>query len=413
MKLIALWRATVPLAVLLTVLVGCSSDKDNNDTEPRQPATPVSVSWQRSQAAISLDNFSQVHLSGIMRLHQQTVNDIAFSQHGTRMASVGADNNTVVWNLANGESLFVQGDNDGRRVFFGPDDDTVITVNRDGLVRVWRMNMSPPSTLEETIHFDGYEGQEEIVVQSPDRKLLAFGARNGGIRLWQMPEGNMIADFQGYFRSIQALAFSPDSTRLVAVSPDPNLRVWSVPDAELVYELTSDIGTPSQITFSPDSRWMAAASQSGILIWDMETGEMVHSITAGDSAAASALAFSPDGKLLSACGMQPVIGIWDVATGEMLGGLPIPGQTCSGLAFSPDSKLLLTLPIQGQNVYLWDISHIADDVPADQKMLRQRDRENMGLIPGSRFYKIFWSDDGRFIVLVDELGPIYVLSAAQ
>ncbi len=36
----------------------------------------------------------------------------------------------------------------------------------------------------------------------------------------------------------------------------------------------------------------------------------------------------------------------------------------------------------------------------------------MGLFAGPRFWNIAWSDDGRFVAVLDELGPIYILAAA-
>ena len=102
----------------------------------------------------------------------------------------------------------------------------------------------------------------------------------------------------------------------------------------------------------------------------------------------------------------------EAASGELLGGLPLPGQVCATLAFSPDGLLLLTLPQPGRDLYLWDITHITDDVPAEEKELRRRNRDNMGIFPGARFYDAVWSEDGRFIFALDELGPIYVISAA-
>ncbi|MBN1200836.1 MAG: PQQ-binding-like beta-propeller repeat protein [Anaerolineae bacterium] len=404
------------LIVLLALLAGCSSDNNISDQQQQPNATPVSDSpaWQRPQAAISQELFAQVRLTGVMQLHQQTVNGVAFSRNGTRLASAGADDITAVWNLANGEALFVRGDNDGRRVFFGPEDNTVITVNRDGSARVWSMDMSPPRELEEITSFDGYDAPTEIVVQSADRTMLAFGSRSGWVRLWRMPEVEVINSIRVDNRYVQYLAFSPDGTLLAAIGADFGARIWSIPDGELVYdELAAPRTKPLHMTFSPDSKLLAITKIGSIDVWDLETGEPVYSITTLDYAAAGEVAFSPDGTLLAGCGSQSVVDIWDAATGDALGGLPLPETVCANIAFSPDSKLLLTLPSPGQNVYLWDITHITDDVPFQDKQLRRRDRQNMGLLPGTRFYDFVWSEDGRFIVLLDELGPLYMLSAAE
>lgn len=410
MKRLPIWTV-VTLAGL--ILGGCSSQNGDNDVPPVVSPTPAPVAWQRPQASIDQTSFTQVRVTGLMRFHQQTVNSIAISQNGTRLASVGADNMTVVWNLANGQTLFTRGDTDGRSVFFGPNDETLITVSRDGVVRVWAMDLAPPRELEELVVFTGPESGAGYVAQSPDRSLLAFGSRDSGaIRLWGVPEGVLLDAIDAHSQTIQQLVFSPDGAYLASVSVDGGVKVWTVADRTLAYDLTLESRLPIRAAFSPDSTRLAVAYQSGVQLWDLATGEDILFIEAADYAAASALEFSPDGALLAGCGSQPIIGVWDTASGELLGGLPLPGQVCATLAFSPDGLLLLTLPQPGRDLYLWDILHITDDAPPEEKQLRRRNRENMGVYPGARFYDAVWSDDGRFIFALDELGPIYVLSAA-
>jgi WD40 repeat protein len=327
---------------------------------------------------------------------------------------VGADNTTVIWNLASGEALFVRSDTDGRRVFFGPEDDTLITVNRDGFARIWSVNMSPPRQLEEIGSFAGHDTIAPIVTQSPDRSLLAFGTANGDIRLWRVPAGEAVLDIQAHSGNVQQIIFSPDSSLLASIGSEPGVRIWSVADGTLLYDLSEENATAMQAAFSPDSLRLAAASATGIQVWGLDTGQPLYSISTAENAASASLNFSPDGKLLAGCGQQALIGVWDSQNGELMGGLPLPGnQRCGSMLFSPDSKLLLTLLSPGRNVYLWDIQHITDQVPAEEKQLRRRERENMGLFPGRLFYSMAWSDDGRFIILVDELGPLHVVSAAE
>lgn len=410
MKRLVIWKTAGLFLALLAAVAGCAPDNKEPDRQPVTPTQAV-VGWQRPQQVIQQDTFSQVELSGIMRLHQQTVNDVAFSLSGTRMASVGADNYVSVWNLANGESQFVKTESDGRRVFFGPEDTMLYTLNRDGLIRVWDIRMGPPRELVEITNFPGHDTAAGIFVQSVDRSLLALGGSDGGISLWRLPENELVFRFKAHAGAMQALALSSDGRWLASIGSDLKVRVWSVPAGEQVYDLSDKDLIPQRVVFSPDSSRLAATYVSGIRVWDMENGEALYFSTTVDNAVGSALAFSPDGGLLAACGSNPTAGVWDIKTGELLGGLAMPDRGCRTLLFSPDSSLVLTVPIPGRDVYLWDISHITDDVPPEEKQLRRRDRQNMGLIPDTQFYNAAWSDDGRFIIVIDELGPMYALSA--
>lgn len=405
------------MLVLVALLAGCSSDNNSKVRKPQGTPTLPPVVWLRPQTAISQQS-PVVQLTGLMRLHQSTVNSVAFSASGTRLASVGADNTTVIWNLANGEPLFVQGDNDGRYVFWGPDDEVLVTVNPTGLTRVWSLDMSLPRKLVEVTSFAGSGEEMTVVAQSYDRSLLAFGTPGGRIKIWRVPEAALVADIQAHGQSTQYLTFSPDGRFLASLSANRGVRVWSLPDADLFYDLgREEIGdnnyVPQRTDFSPDSKTLAVANDQGIQLWSMESGEQVYFVEAAQNAAASKIVFSPDGKLLVGCGQQPLIGVWEASTGKSLGLLPLPGQVCANVVFSPDSTLLLTLPTPGRDLYLWNIIHITDDIPVEQKMLDRADRHKMGLFVGPRFFDIAWSNDGRFIIVLDELGPIYVLSAAQ
>src|SRR5262245_54626375 len=83
----------------------------------------------------------------------------------------------------------------------------------------------------------------------------------------------------------------------------------------------------------------------------------------GHDSAVTALAFSPDGKLLATGGKDQTVKLWDAATGKAVG---MPGKidwvvTC--LAFARDGALLAagTEAVQGArtettaDVFLWDV----------------------------------------------------------
>ncbi|MBN1679652.1 MAG: hypothetical protein JW966_05125 [Anaerolineae bacterium] len=432
-------RNLVLILLPVIVLAACSSDDDKTPVKPSMTVTPAPVAWQRAQTAISQDLFSSVRLTGMLRLHNTTVTGVAFSPTGTRLASAGADRTTVIWNLANGESLFVESDTDGKLVFFGPTDDILITVTPKGFTRIWSADIRPPRELEEITSFEGYGDVAPVVAQSPDRSLLAFGSESGGIKIWRIPDAETVLTIPTPSYDIHYLAFSPDGRMLTAVTAAPSVHVWSIPGGELVFEKVppdepEDEGevpdegeneppagneetlfdlSPVRARFSPDSSQLAVANITNITLYDLATGDQGIVFATADSAASNELVFSPDGRLLVGCGPHPVIGVWDTTNGDLLGGLPLPGQTCANTLFSPDGKLLLTLPSPGHDVFLWDIANITQDVTPEEKELRRRNRQNMGLYPGARFFDTVWSEDGRFIVLVDELGPLYIISAGQ
>ncbi|HEY8693446.1 MAG TPA: WD40 repeat domain-containing protein, partial [Chloroflexota bacterium] len=109
-------------------------------------------------------------------------------------------------------------------------------------------------------------------------------------------------------------------------------------------------GSISAVAFSPDGKILAAGGQDAFVqLWDVATGlplKMLKSPNARDANRAfnlRTLAFSPDGKRIAKDG--PPLVVWDVATGQPLFEKFVfnsagAGGGASSLAFSPNGKVL-------------------------------------------------------------------------
>jgi len=88
---------------------------------------------------------------------------------------------------------------------------------------------------------------------------------------------------------------------------------------------------------------LASGSADGkVILWDVAGFARLQIIQAHNERL-SALAFSPDGKLLATGSWDRSVQLWDVETGQPIGG-PLSGHsdTVNGLAFSPDGATLLS-----------------------------------------------------------------------
>jgi WD40 repeat protein len=394
-------------------LAACGDGGSRVPPSPTSTPAPLVLPWQPAQAAIGVDN-PIVKVSGVLRLHQRTVNDLALSSNGSYMATTAADEVVAVWDLSQGESLFFRENLPARHVFFGPGDETLITVDRAGLAQVWALEDTPPARMSLLVEFMGATAGP--VVQAPDRTLLAFGMENGDVRLWRVPQATEVAHFQAHRAAVGFLTFSPDGQYLASIGAEHGVRVWEVPSGELL-EAVVDAdrveveAVPIRAAFSPDSSLLAVASALDIRLWALPSGELVATIAAARQQVAHQLRFSPDGRWLVGCGAQPSIGVWEVATRRQIALLPLPGQGCRTAAFAPDGSLLVTLPTPGRDIFLWNLAHLRDAPLEGGRVLQRADRRGMDLPDGVAFFDIVWPGDGRFIFVVDETGPIYVLTA--
>jgi WD40 repeat protein len=233
---------------------------------------------------------------------------------------------------------------------------------------------------------------------SADGKTLAAGCNNGSVRLWDVDSGDELKPLKGYNGWVNCLAFAPDGKTLALAGSDSQvIHRWDVATATAYQPGPGHHGQIYSIAFAPGGRLVATGggdwhdNDQSIYLWDPATGKQVRRLE-GHIAKVHCVRFAPDGKTLVSGGeKENALRRWDVATGKELPRWRVPGGDegpvvdgrVSALAYSPDGKLLASAHDQGI-LHLWDV--------AEGKVLRSF-QGHEGIV-----HAVAFSVDGKYLV---------------
>ncbi|MEO9124269.1 MAG: WD40 repeat domain-containing protein, partial [Microcoleus sp.] len=231
-----------------------------------------------------------------------------------------------------------------------PASKTLLTRSRAGTVKLWNLQNGEQIKRLADVH------RHESVAVSPDWQILAIGTTCGTVKLQHLNSGQLLQVLKGYQGDdISAIALSRNGKMLVASGLNAasgfcraTVTLWELPGGEV----RRTFGSENYVAITPDSQILVCHSNKTIALWNLETGELLHSLQTGIRIT-SAAAISPDGKYFAVGCFDGTVRLWNLG-GELLHALEGHSGPVSAVAIGHLGETLVSGSDNG-TVKLWQL----------------------------------------------------------
>jgi WD40 repeat protein len=363
--------ATVFLLCLLFLSQGCSPVPDVLDpttppteTEPPPAATnteipptltPIPPTPTLIREVIDSENVQRLISSWGFSIPDDSFRTVAFSPDGQRLAAGTGQNNESpdqklrLMDVSTGQLLAESEDMDSIiwDLVFLPSGSFLAAALDNGIVQ-----MRGAEDLRQIQQFY-FPGPVNSLSISPDGKKMAAGVAdngNGTVFIIDLTSGENLLSFWAHPYSIPDMDFSPDGSLLATGAVDRTVKVWNSSTGELIQSLPQD-GQGSVLAFSHDGGLLAAGycaksenyvcQEDGVLLWSTTTWGLFRSLS-GSGTWVEGLAFSNSDDLVAGVDRNGYLYFWRVNDGLILHSLKISSYGADAIAISNDGRYLAT-----------------------------------------------------------------------
>jgi WD40 repeat protein len=212
--------------------------------------------------------------------HLQTVTGLAWAARGPMsVVSGGADKRAIVWDTKNYEllTLFTLHTAPIEAVSWSADGQTVASSSDGGVVRVWN---GASAQQVHGLYLDAAVPMRAAAF-APLSNRLAVGGDDGVVRLWdsltcqvQLDNGGRCADvplrLRASQRIIRTLAWSPDGTLLAVGADDGVVTIWQPAQSQKSLFTLPQQATVYAISWSADGKRLAVATGNRVTLWSLK-----------------------------------------------------------------------------------------------------------------------------------------------
>ncbi len=232
-----------------------------------------------------------------------------------------------------------------------PDGKLVASGATDGIVRLWNLDEPMPGS-------SAIPTTSPILALafSPDGSRILAGCQDGEARMLQRPFKNAQVALGGHEKPVFHVEFDSTGGRALIAADDATVSIWDTSAVKLLSRFATHEAPLQAARFSPDGARVLSADVRGVaFLWHADTGT-VDIGPMSFSAPISDARFGPDGRRLALAFEDGAIRILDALSGRMVAEPAAPDFPISALAWSPDGARLAiaTEEDEGGSILLLD-----------------------------------------------------------
>ena len=277
--------------------------------------------------------------------HGEQLTSVAFSTAGD-VVTGGLDGSLRHWSAPGmGQRLLASGGSGVVALAVSPDGRYLLSEHTDGALRLRTLpggttvgSLLPPDRLP--VPF--------ATAMSPDGRTMAVSVR-GGAALLELPTLRRLATLSAVTEphAVTALAFDPRGQLLATGTDQGSTVLWDVRTGRRQRTLSGNEGAVTALAFdSATRRLVAAGDPSALVLWDLRRSESEGRRLPGHSYYPHAVAFRPDGGLVSISAREAAT--WDFAGVQPGARLPGAATAVTAFSLSKDGRVMATADDDGR-----------------------------------------------------------------
>ncbi len=322
--------------------------------------------------------------------HTEPINALDFSNDSTVLASASDDDTIRLWSLPDGEELMIlEGHTDDvLDVDFHLTDTFLVSASGgdDDTVRIWDLESG-----EEFRQYSDVAEGHAYVNFLDNTPLLLSGTLNSSVGIWNLNDDAFLLEFNSGFNShVTSIASSPTQPKF-AVSLFSGRVIIGDIEAGDQQNLDHHSQGVREVVFSPDGSVIASVGMDDLMIIsDVNTGEILAEYELEDFG--FSVAFSSDGQRVFVATDDGKVNVIDVFAGEIVAQISLAFPSIRQISYSPDGRYIAAVTDEDRLARVFDA----------------QTGEQIAVLSGhiGRTFAITFSPDGSLIASVGGGGDV-------